>query len=399
VLSHEVVVDLLWVDSIEPLLRQRFPDATPDDLRRAHAYAYGGCIIQDMGYYPFGSKDFSNLVHYVRSGDFVVALIRDAQDLSEYAFALGALAHYAADTEGHPAVNRSVADAIPKLHRKFGPSVTYVEDPKAHIRVEFGFDVAQVAKKRFPPDSYHDFIGFEVAKPLLERSFRETYGLELKDVFKNIDLAIGTYRWAVSRMIPTFTRAAVATHRDDLMREVPDFNERTFVYHLTRAQYEQAWGSNYQRPGTGARILAFFYKLLPKIGPFKATDFKTPTPQTEDLYFKSMNQTVDRYRFELNRLRSGNLTLPNRDFDTGRPTQPGEYKLTDDTYSMLLHKIADKHFQTLTPQLRANLLEFFANVNGPYATKRHKDQWQRTLNELQELRATAPAPQNAVGGK
>jgi hypothetical protein len=93
VLTHEAIVDLLWADHIKKLLLKRFPDATDDQLREAHAYAYGGSVIQDMGYYPFGNKEFSNLVHYVRSGDFVIALLHDAGDINEYAFALGALSH------------------------------------------------------------------------------------------------------------------------------------------------------------------------------------------------------------------------------------------------------------------------------------------------------------------
>jgi len=391
VLSHELVVDLVWADALEPQLRQRFPSATPDDLVRAHAFAYGGSIIQDMGYYPFGSQDFSNLAHYVRSGDFVLALLRDAQNVNEYAFALGALAHYAADTEGHPAVNRAVADEIPKLRKRYGRTVTYADDPKAHIRVEFGFDVAQVAKQRFPPDSYHNFIGFEVCQPLLERAFRETYGLELKDIFKNVHLAIGSYRYAISKTIPGFTRAALATHRAELTREVPDFNRRKFVYRLKRAQYEQAWGRDYQRPGFGARFLAFLFRLLPKVGPLKAANFKAPTPRTEDLYFKSMNQTIDRYRAELRELQENKLDLPNRDFDTGRTTRPCEYDLTDDTYAVLLHKLAGKHFRTVTPELRANVLAFYADTSLSFATKRHPKVWQHTLREIDELRATAPA--------
>src|ERR1700678_1412421 len=101
VLTHEAIIDSAWPKILRPLILQRFPAATDDQLREAHAYAYGGAIIQDMGYYPFGSKFFSDLVHYTRTGDFVVALIEDAgqsQDINDYAFALGALAHYAADT-------------------------------------------------------------------------------------------------------------------------------------------------------------------------------------------------------------------------------------------------------------------------------------------------------------
>src|ERR1700743_121964 len=93
VLAHEAIIDAAWKDGIVPLLLSRFPYATPEELLEAHSYAYGGAIIQDLGYYPFGSKFFSDLTHYVRSGDFVLALLRDAQDLNEYAFALGAAAH------------------------------------------------------------------------------------------------------------------------------------------------------------------------------------------------------------------------------------------------------------------------------------------------------------------
>src|SRR6185295_16957789 len=181
VLTHEQVVDLLWKDQISPMLRKRFPQANEEDLRKAHAYAYGGSMIQDMGYYPFGNKFFSDLLHYVRSGDFVEALLRDSSDLDEYAFALGALSHYASDNSGHPTINRVVALEFPKLKRKYGDTVTYGDDPKAHIRSEFGFDMVQVARNRYTSDRYHDMIGFEVSKPLLERAFFETYGLKLDD--------------------------------------------------------------------------------------------------------------------------------------------------------------------------------------------------------------------------
>jgi hypothetical protein len=209
VLTHEEIVDLAWKDKILPLLKQRFPAATASDLKQAHAFAYGGSLVQDMGYYPFGSKYFSDLTHYVRSGDFVVNLLNEASDLNEYAFALGALAHYSADNMGHPTVNLSVGLDFPKLANKYGKVVTYEDNPKAHIRTEFGFDVTQVAKNRFTPDSYHDFIGFEISKPVLERAFLDTYSMRLSDVIANEDLAIGTFRRAISTVIPEMTRVAL----------------------------------------------------------------------------------------------------------------------------------------------------------------------------------------------
>src|SRR5271169_6583307 len=229
VLTHEEIVDLVWSDEIRPLLLKRYPGLSEDQIKQAHAYAYGGAVIQDLGYYPFGSKDFSNLVHYVRTGDFVRELLLESQDANEYAFALGALAHYASDITGHgTAVNQAVAIEYPKLRARYGKTVTYAEDKTAHLKTEFGFDMLQVAKNRYASQQYHDFIGFKVSKPLLERVFPVVYGLELKDVLAHEDLTIGSYRFSVSRLIPEMTQVALQTHKKDMMRERPDFAKKEF---------------------------------------------------------------------------------------------------------------------------------------------------------------------------
>jgi hypothetical protein len=387
VLTHEEIVDLLWTDTIKPLLLQKYPGATEDDLHKAHAYAYGGCLIQDMGYYPFGNKMFSNLVHYVRSGDFVDALIGESTDINEYAFALGALAHYAADIAGHPAVNAAVAAEFPKLRAKYGPVVTYAQDAKAHIRTEFGFDVVQVAKERYTSDAYHDFIGFQVSRPVLERAFIKTYGIKLEDVFKNLDLSIGTFRWSVSRAIPEMTRVALLTKSDELVKENPSFAKKKFLYNLRRSEYEKEWGKEYQKPGLGARIMAVIFKIVPKVGPFKAIAFKMPNPNTETLYFKSVNTTLDQYRSYLHDLQTGKLALENKDFDTGKVTQAGEYKLTDEAYAKLLDKLADEKFTGIRTDLRTNILAFYADPAAPNFTKKKRDKWSKTLRELDQLKS------------
>jgi hypothetical protein len=389
VLTHEQVIDLLWKDDIVPLLKKRFPDASETDLRKAHAFCYGGSLIQDMGYYPFGNKLFSDLTHYARSGDFIVSLLENAQDLNEFAFALGALAHYSADNLGHPVINRAVAMEFPKLRRKFGDRVTYRDDPKAHIRTEFGFDMTQVAKNRYTSDRYHDFIGVEVAKPLLEKSFFETYGLELKDVIADEDLAIGTFRHSISAIIPEMTRVALLSRKQALVAETPNFDARKFRYYVSRTEYEREWGKGYRRPGIGTRILAFFLKIVPKIGPFKAVDFKIPTQQTEDLYIASVNDTIENYKTLLDKTRARTLRLTNTDFDTGKLSQPGEYALTDDTYARLLEKL-DKHdFEHVSTELRKNILDFYQNPSAPIATRRRPDEWRKTQERLQRLRAAA----------
>src|SRR5579862_5513067 len=311
VLTHEEIVDLLWSDEIRPLLLKRYPGLTEDQIKEAHAYAYGGAVIQDLGYYPFGSTEFSDLVHYVRSGDFVRELLVESQDVNEYAFALGALAHYESDISGHPAVNQAVAIEYPKLRAKFGKSVRYAQDKTAHLKTEFGFDMVQVAKNRYASQQYHDFIGFQVSKPLLERVFPVVYGVELKDVLAHEDLAVGSYRFAVSRMIPEMTQVALRTHKKDLMRETPDFSKQKFLYRLSRSDYEKQWGKDYAKPGFRVRVLSGLLRYMPKIGPLKSLAFNNPTAQTEDLYFKSINTTVDHYRIYLEQVRTGTLDLSN----------------------------------------------------------------------------------------
>lgn len=392
VLTHEAIIDSAWNASIKPLLLRRFPNATPDELNQAHAYTYGGCILQDMGYYPFGSKFFSDLVHYVRTGDFVLALIGESQDLDEYAFALGSLAHYAADNEGHSiAVNPSVAVAYPGLKRKYGKIVTYAEDPTAHLRVEFGFDVLQVARGSYAPQAYHDFIGFQVAKPVLERAFRDTYGLDLKDVFGNLDLALGTYRCAVSRVIPEMTRVAWKLREKDLTAANPRVTRRSFVYNLSHASFRKEWTGPHRDPGIGTRILAFIIRILPKIGPLKALVPKPPTPQTDQWFEQSFDRTLTMYRGLLANLSQHQLQLQDRDFDTGKITSPTEYSLADAAYAKLAVKLAAGDPASIDPKVRENVLAFYRNLDLPFDTKKHPDVWRKTIAAIDKLKQTSGA--------
>ncbi|HXN50301.1 MAG TPA: zinc dependent phospholipase C family protein [Candidatus Acidoferrum sp.] len=396
VLSHEAIIDSAWDTSIKPLLLKRFPDATAEELREAHGYAYGGAIIQDMGYYPHGSKFFSDLAHYVRSGDFIVILLHDSKDLNEYAFALGAMAHYASDNNGHRlGTNRAVPILYPKLRKKHGDFVTYEDDPLAHVKTEFGFDVLEVAKERYAPESYHDFIGFQVAAPLLEQAFRETYGLDLKSVLTDEEKVIGSYRRDVSKLIPRATRVAWSLKEKEIEGDVPGITRRKFLYNLSRSSYEREWGTDYQRPSFWDRFLAFLYRLLPKIGPLRVLQLKTPTPETERLFQASFNATMDRYRSLLKEEGEARLKLPNDNFDVGEPTGPGQYRLNDDAHAKLLDKLAEQGFADITPDLRAELLGFFADPNAPYATKRKPKEWSRVVAELQQLKSTPPQPVSA----
>lgn len=389
VLTHEEIVDLVWDSEIRPLLLARFPAVSEQELREAHAYAYGGSVIQDLGYYPFGNDFFSDLLHYVRSGTFVENLIAEATNLSEFAFALGAMAHYASDITGHPAaVNRAVPIEYPQLRKEYGSVVTYAEGKTEHLKTEFGFDVVQVAKHRYAPQSYHDFIGFKVAKPALERAFFDTYRIRLGSVLTHEDLAIGTYRRSVSKIIPKMTQVALATRKHEIAREYPDFSRRKFLYNVSQAEYRKEWGADYERPGAGERFLAFILRFVPKIGPFRGLAYRDPTPRTEDLYFRSVNAAVEYYRRLLHSLRDRQLELPEMDLDTGKPTVPGEYSLADETYTKLMDNLAQTDFASVDRPLRNTLLTYFDQGGAKFSPERAIS----IQEELIPLRLSEPAP-------
>ena len=393
VLSHEALIDAGWETGIRPVLLRRFPNATPDELRQAHGFAFGGAIIQDLGYYPHGSHFFSDLVHYVRSGDFIQALIRDSQDLDEYAFALGALAHYAADSNGHRiAVNRAVPILYPVLRKKYPDVATYEDNPAAHLKTEFGFDVLEVAKERYAADNYHDFIGFEVSKALLERAFQEIYAMPLRSLFSNLDDAIGSYRYTVRSVIPKATRVAWVLKKKDIQRDLPGITQRKFLYNLSKASYEKEWGKNYQKPGLGTSFLAFIIRMIPKIGPLKVLSFRTPTPETEKMFMASFNAALDEYKHLLGEVGAGHLDLPNLNFDTGSKIQPWTYFMQDEAYARLLSNLDREQFKQISPQLRSDILAYFAALGLPAHVKRDKMEktrveWKKVPQEVEKLKS------------
>jgi len=393
VLTHEALVDSAWDAVIKPLLLKRFPDTSPDDLKMVHSYAYGGAVIQDMGYYPFGSKLFSDLVHYIRSGDFIEALLRDSQNVDEYAFSLGALAHYAADNNGHRiATNKAVPLLYPKLRQKYGDTVVYDQNPAAHLKVEFGFDVVEVARGRYAPDDYRDRIGFQVSKELLQRAFEETYCLKLDSIFTNYDLALGTYRYAVGGVIPKMTKVAWQTKKDEIMQDDPSMTRKRFLYHLSKASYRKNWDGKHTEPTFFQRLIALFIGLLPKIGPLRALSFRVPTPATEKLFMASFNKSLEDYGQYGRELRTQKqIELVDDNFDTGTVTRPGEYPLADNTYSALLDRLAKDKFAQVSPELRKDLLDHFGDPGGQVAMKKHKKEWAKVSREVDDLKASPVA--------
>jgi hypothetical protein len=394
VLTHQANVDSSWARCLLPMLQQRYPGATEEQLIEAKAYAYGGSILQDMGYYPMGSELFTNLTHYVRSGDFVRNLLNEAHNRNEYAFALGALAHYAADVIGHPeGTNRAMPSVYPELKRKFGNDITYEEAPIQHTQLEFAFDVVQLASGRYRTAEYQRSIGFKVSKPVLERAFQKTYGLELGNVVFNVDLAIESFRFAVRQLIPIASRAAWQSQKKEIRRLSPQARRREYVYNESEKKYRKLYGTGYQKPGTGARVLSYFVRVLPKIGPLRPFAFKLPTPEAQELFKASFRNVMAGYcRFveaePRDTTRMGTQPLPNTDFDTGKPTKVGEYELTDETYGEWLRQLADKKFEGMTPPVRQNILAFFDSSSKPPIDEDEKETKTRekTLEALKQLR-------------
>lgn len=389
VLAHEANIDALWETSLRPLLARRFPRATRDEVTRARAYAYGGSVIQDLGYYPFGSHFFSNLVHYVRTGDFVEALIRESHDVDEYAFALGAVAHYAADNVGHPdGINRAVAMMYPKLRARHGDSVTYADSPATHVLVEFSFDVVQAASGAYVSDMYRSYIGFQVAKPVMGRAFLATYGIEMSDVFLSEDLAIGTYRHAISETIPDITRIAWRDKREEIERLNPGAAAEKFIFNLSAQEYDKAYGTDYRRPSLLARFLSLIFRLLPKVGPLRAMKFEAPTKEADALFLESFKGTRERYRAALDAIGRGRLDLPNTNFDTGEPSAHGEYTLADDTYAELLDRLTVDRLHTVPDALRRNINAFYAAAPDRFSSKKERKRAAKVRQMLAALNRT-----------
>ena len=391
VLTHEAIIDLSWNDSIRPLLLSRYPGTTEDQLTIAHAYAYGGCAIQDAGYYPFGNQFFSDLTHYVRSGDFVLSLLRHAQNVDEYAFAIGALSHYVGDSVGHAeAINPATAIEYPKLARKYGPIVTYQDDRHAYVATEFSFDVDQISHRRFAPDDYLHFIGLKVPRQLLERAFFETYGLSLTSVLgKTTPEAIRSYRGSIRSFIPAFAKSEVVIHRHDFPQDDENQAFEEIEERLAHAAYRPRWSGAYRAPGFGEHALAIVIRILPPIGPISYLKIRGPNSTTEQMYVRSLNHTLDIYDSRLDHLRllaEIPLQLPNRDLDTGDWTKPGAYALTDETYAALLHAITSKPEQLVPSGLQRDILNYYSNPGSPITTKKDGTEWARVQRELLQLR-------------
>ncbi len=383
--THEQLIDLSWKNTIRPFLLHRFPHATEAELERAHAYAYGGCAIQDLGYYPFSNQFFSDLTHYVRSGDFVRALFDRAKNPDELAFAIGALSHYVGDSVGHPiAVNPSVAVEFPGLAKRYGPSVTYNEDPHAHVRTEFAFDINEISKRRMAPSAYLRHVGLMVPGSLLADAFFETYGLDFGRVLGERRAVVRSYRFAVRSFLPRIAYAETVLHRKGFPPDTPDESFRIFEQHLAEADFMKGWDQFRKKAGIGTRLLAWIIPIMPRIGPLAMLAIRGPQVDTHQRYIESVNTSTAELRHIL--ATWGEQPLPNRDLDTGEMVRPGQYPLTDKTYAKLLDRLTRVPATLLPPALKQNVLDYFADPQAMQGPRKANLDWPRVEKQLALLK-------------
>jgi hypothetical protein len=449
-LTHEQLIDLTWKDSIVPLLLSRYPNLTPAQLEEARAYAYGGCVIQDIGYYPFGDASYSNLTHYVRSGDFVVNLFRNATNADELAFAIGALSHYIGDSVGHAtAINLAVPVEFPKLGAKYGPVVNYAQGEHQHVQTEFAFDINEIAHHRMAPVHYLRHIGLEVPVKQLALAFYQTYGVQEDFAGKRgRRVNVSAYRFAVRAFIPRIAYAVTLLHRKHEPADPDTPDALQIQQEALRVATENDWQAYRRKAGIGTWTLAGLLFVLPKVGPLKMVAAKGPTTATEAEYLHSMVLSTTALRKALARFTPpgpANATaaasaaaavptetaqaqplpvhpasapmrptsegprqssdprhpLPNRDLDTGAVTRPGGYSLTDDTYAHLLHMLTKQPSLPIPPGIKEDIQAYYANLEIPFATKKDPQQWAQVQTDLTTLAAmptsTEPEPYPTYG--
>jgi hypothetical protein len=446
VLTHEQLIDLTWQSSIVPLLLSRYPTLTPAEIEHARAYAYGGCVIQDIGYYPFGDEFYSDLTHYVRSGDFVINLFRNAGNADELAFAVGALSHYIGDSIGHSeATNLAVPIEFPKLAAKYGRNVNYAEGERQHVQTEFAFDIDEIVHHRFAPVRYLRHVGLEVSTKQLALAFYQTYGIQ-EDFTQHRGhrVNVGAYRFAVRRFIPRIAYAVTLLHRHQEVADTDNADLQQLEREVAAVAKASDWDAYRKKHADiGTYSLAAFLDILPKVGPLKFVAVKGPTQKTEVDYIHSIIVSTDSLNQALRRFTPPPATAPsaalaaaadknsrpapsvplpalpnasqmtprgttdpnhpllNRDLDTGIPVKPSGYRLTDATYAKLLHELALHPTDPIPPGIKADILAYYADLSLPFATKRDPAAWAGVQQDLATLRnmsvSIAPVPYATYG--
>lgn len=89
------------------------------------------------------------------------------------------------------------------------------------------------------------------------------------------------------------------------------------------------------------------------------------------------------------------MQWPDENLDIGVPTVPATYKLTHETYAKLVTKTSGNH---ISDSLRKDLLSYYADVDGPFATKRNSKVWRELVRELDILKSAERRPGVQING-
>jgi hypothetical protein len=390
ILTHEQLIDLLWSSDILPMLHTRFPDARPEDLRLARKYAYGGALLADAGYYPKGEPYTANLTHYVLAGDFVTNLFRNATDVYELAFAVGALTHYVGDTIGHStATNPSVAIAFPNLVKPGGTQigtdglpeaiVTYEDGEAQYKQVEVGFDINSLNHKRFIPKKIMDRIGFDVPLQQFTYAFYQTYGLQVDFTHTDSSLNLHAYAGDAKGVITEGIYAIASKHKKDgpdesSIAELPEFQAM-----IANAEAEGHWNKYKRAGGFESKAMIVVLGVDPAI-PIARVEM--PITTTQRMYIRSVLQSVKLLKQILktpvapterfiplwpsDQSNSSPTSLPNFNLDTGHLEPSRAYRLTDDAYFDLLGRIVANPTWPIPPSTKTAIQTYFSDSDtGP----------------------------------
>jgi len=248
-----------------------------------------------------------------------------------------------------------------KLRKKYGDFITYGDDHTSHSRLEFSYDVLQVSRGTYTSQAYHDFIGFKVSEPVLERAFLKTYGLKLSDMFRDFNSAVGTLRWGVNNLIPAIIKMTWRTQRDSILKHQPTMTARKFKYQIKKREFYTEFGKTKVHEGLETDLITFIIRVAPKIGPFKTFKYVNPGSTGEKRFIKAFDTITAHFARNLARFRDHNLALNNVDFDTGRPTVIDEYNMADQAYAEWLIKLDKEHFEYVTPSVKEALLNFYGD--------------------------------------
>jgi len=215
---------------INALLLKKIPAGKPRRIEQAQAYAYGGAIIQDSWLLPIRQPLFKR-PHAFTSAAAISskALLARRQGCPRVRFSPSVRSRItlrtttviaSAPTEPFPICYRPPEEI---RRQRFVLRTTGWR----HVKTDL-VSTSTKSAERYAPDSYHDFIGFEVSRPVFEQAFRETYALSER-VLCERKTKFSSYRHDVSSIQ---SHASPGTSRKTIKDDIQNATKRKFLFNL-----------------------------------------------------------------------------------------------------------------------------------------------------------------------